>query len=247
MSSSQQTYQNVVVMRHGDRRDYLDPSWAATAGDRKWDPPLAEPGLTRAFLTGQKLRDNLGFPIHRVFVSPFYRCLQTAAQAIAALTHQNHASNLKVSVEYGLCEMLNTEAIKPEMAPKAGKFVFNISDCEAILPSGMVDHTVEKLYQTLPQWEETVAGANDRYVQVFKALADKYPSENLLLVTHGAGVSISVSAFMKNTTVHDVEYCGFSHLKRTLSLGKDGAFTAGNFEAFLPEGETGIHYSKASS
>lgn len=30
-----------------------------------------------------------------------------------------------------------------------------------------------------------MAGANDRYVQVFKALADKYPSENLLLVTHG--------------------------------------------------------------
>lgn len=98
MSSSQQTSQNIVIMRHGDRRDYLDPSWAATAGDRKWDPPLAQPGLSRAFFTGQKLRDNLGFPIHRVFVSPFYRCLQTAAQAIAALTHQNDASNLKVKL-----------------------------------------------------------------------------------------------------------------------------------------------------
>lgn len=96
MSSSEQ---HVVVMRHGDRRDYLDPSWAATAGDRKWDPPLAEPGLTRAFLTGQKLHDNLDFPIHRVFVSPFYRCLQTAAQAIAALTNQNNSSSLKVHHE----------------------------------------------------------------------------------------------------------------------------------------------------
>lgn len=233
-------------MRHGDRRDYLDPSWSATAA-KKWDPPLAEPGLTRAFLTGQKLRHNLGFPIHRVFVSPFFRCLQTAAQAISGLTDQNDAPKLKVSVEYGLCEMLNTEAIKPEMAPKDGKFVFNISDCEAILPAGMVDHTVEPLHQTLPQWEETVAGANDRYVQVFKALADKYPSENLLLVTHGAGVSVSVSAFVKNTTVHDVEYCAFSQLKRTVSLGKDNTFISGNFEAFLPEGETGIRYSKASS
>ena len=96
MSLSEERYQNIIVMRHGDRRDYLDPSWAATAGDRKWDPPLAEPGLTRAFLTGQKLRDTLAFPIHRVLVSPFYRCLQTAAQAIAGLSDQNHALNLKV-------------------------------------------------------------------------------------------------------------------------------------------------------
>ena len=37
----------------------------------------------------------------------------------------------------------------------------------------------------LPQWKETVDGARYRYAQVIKTLADKYPSENLLLVTHG--------------------------------------------------------------
>lgn len=63
----------------------------------------------------------------------------------------------------------------------------------------------------------------------------------------GAGVAISVSAFVKDTIVHDVKYCAFSQLRRTVSLGKDNAFTATDFEAFLPEGETGILYSKASS
>lgn len=37
----------------------------------------------------------------------------------------------------------------------------------------------------MPQWEETVMGARDRYAQIIKALADKYPSENILLVSHG--------------------------------------------------------------
>lgn len=79
-----QSYQNVVVMRHGDRIDNFEPLWAATAA-RPWDPPLAEAGKVRAFCTGRKFRTQLGFPIHRVFVSPFLRCLQTAAEVASAL------------------------------------------------------------------------------------------------------------------------------------------------------------------
>ena len=37
----------------------------------------------------------------------------------------------------------------------------------------------------MPRWEETVLGCRSRYEQVIQALADKYPTENLLLVTHG--------------------------------------------------------------
>lgn len=247
----EQRYQNVVVMRHGDRIDNFQPLWEATA-ERKWDPPLVENGKTRAFSTGRKLRDNLGFPIHRVFVSPFLRCLQTAAEVVSVLCAENDdptrtssqevaidPAKLKVSIEYGLCEMLNTEAIRPNMAPEDGKFIFNISECEAILPAGTVDHTVERVYRKLPQWEETADGARDRYVHVIKALADKYPSENLLLVTHGYGVGVSVSAFAKDTIVYDVDYCGYSESRRPISLGKDNTFITGNFEA-LHIGQNGI-------
>ena len=37
----------------------------------------------------------------------------------------------------------------------------------------------------MPRWEETVLGSRGRYERVIQALADKYPSENLLFVTHG--------------------------------------------------------------
>ncbi|RWV95183.1 hypothetical protein GW17_00042217 [Ensete ventricosum] len=75
--------QNVLVMRHGDRIDHLEPLWVAHAS-RPWDPPLAEGGLIRAWTTGKRLR-GVGFPIHRVLVSPFLRCLETATEVIRAL------------------------------------------------------------------------------------------------------------------------------------------------------------------
>jgi hypothetical protein len=83
-------YQNVIVMRHGDRIDNFDPLWIATA-PRPWDPPLVKEGRVRAFSTGRKFRNLFGYPLHRVFVSPFLRCIQTAAEAVIALSavHDN--------------------------------------------------------------------------------------------------------------------------------------------------------------
>ena len=52
----------------------------------------------------------------------------------------------QVSIEYGLCEMLNSEAIRPNVAPKDGKFSFNISELAAMLPAGTVDYSAEKVY-----------------------------------------------------------------------------------------------------
>lgn len=77
-------FQNVVVMRHGDRIDNFEPLWTTTAA-RPWDPPLVEKGRVRAFRTGRDLKSRLGFPIHRVFVSPFLRCVQTASEVVSAL------------------------------------------------------------------------------------------------------------------------------------------------------------------
>jgi len=43
--------------------------------------------------------------------------------------------------------MLNEEAIRPNVAPKDGKFGFDISEIEAKLPAGTVDHSFERVYQ----------------------------------------------------------------------------------------------------
>lgn len=234
--------------------DNFVPSWVTTAA-RPWDPPLVDAGQVRAFSMGRKLRTNLGFPIHRVFVSPFLRCVQTASQVVSALcaidddpnahTSDDVAidpSKLKVSIEYGLCEMLNSEAIRPGLAPRDGNWGFNISELEKMLPAGTVDHAVERVYKELPQWEETGKGARDRYIHIFKALADKYPTENLLLVTHGEGVGVAVSEFKKGVAVYEVQYCAYTELRRFVSH-KDQSFSAGDFEV---SGVTGISYMPSS-
>ncbi|KAK8479928.1 hypothetical protein V6N11_014289 [Hibiscus sabdariffa] len=251
-SETKTCQQNVLVMRHGDRLDNFDPTWEKTA-DRPWDPPLIQAGLSRAFKTGRAFQTLLPFPIHRVFVSPFLRCVQTASEVVAALCavddHPDAKSSsdvvsidpskLKVSIEYGLCEMLNTLAIRRDVAPKDGIFHFDVPKLEALLPSGTLDPTVEPVYKEVPQWGET--DPTSRYEQTIKALADTYPTENLLLVTHGEGVSVSVSSFLEDITVIEVDYCAYSELRRPVSW-RNASVTAGNFEVLTKSGHTGVTY-----
>ena len=87
------SYQNVFVMRHGERLDNFEPSWVMTAA-RPWDPPLAEAGRKRAFETGRRLRESVGLPIGRVFVSPFLRCLQTAGELVASFSDEGRGGTV---------------------------------------------------------------------------------------------------------------------------------------------------------
>ena len=90
--------QHVIVMRHGDRIDHAQPGWILEAKKRAWDPPLLQKGKDRAFSTGICLKNNLPSPIHRVIVSPFLRCVQTASQVVSAFLlkpdhdHDDHSN-----------------------------------------------------------------------------------------------------------------------------------------------------------
>ncbi len=75
--------QHLFVMRHGERLGDADPSWVPKT-DRPWDPPLTERGKQQAWEVGKRLRTE-GWGITRVVVSPFLRCVQTAAQVVTAL------------------------------------------------------------------------------------------------------------------------------------------------------------------
>ncbi|RDX66290.1 hypothetical protein CR513_54958, partial [Mucuna pruriens] len=148
---------------------------------------------------------------------------------------------LQVSVEYGLCEMMNSRAIRPNVAPKDGNMSFDIAECEAMLPPGTVDKSVERVYKELPKWEESVLQAGARYQQLIKDLADKYPSENLLLVTHGEGVKVAVSSIRKDAVVSEVHYCGYVELRRPI-FKKDHTFTTGEFDLLTRSAQTGVSY-----
>ncbi|RRT74059.1 hypothetical protein B296_00014255 [Ensete ventricosum] len=230
-------------MRHGDRIDDQEPLWVAHA-KRPWDPPLAEGGLIRAWTAGKRLR-GAGVPIHRVLVSPFLRCLQTAAEVIRAFFIID-SFNRKVSIEYGLSEMLNSEAIGSNVAPKDKKWFPHISDLGALLPSGTLDQSAESIYKELPHWEESVLEARKRYVSVIHALADKYPNENLLLVSHGEAIGASITSVLEDSMVFDVEYCAYSHLQRKILSNPSQSFNTEDFKVVTESGQTGIAYGSTS-
>jgi broad specificity phosphatase PhoE len=84
--------------------------------------------------------------------------------------------------------MMNTQAmgiLVSQIAPSIDRWFPDMSQLEAALPAATIDHSAEPLYQEVPKWGESVWEARSRYASVIKALADKYPDENLLLVTHG--------------------------------------------------------------
>ena len=56
---------------------------------------------------------------------------------------------LQVSIEYGLSEMMNAEAmgvIVSQVAPDVDKWFPDLEELEAVLPAGTVDHSTEPLY-----------------------------------------------------------------------------------------------------
>jgi broad specificity phosphatase PhoE len=89
--------QKLFVMRHGQRWDDANRDWIHEPGVRTWDPPLTEDGVGQARSAGEKLRSE-GVIISRILVSPFLRCVQTAAGVIEGMYPQgSDMANLKVS------------------------------------------------------------------------------------------------------------------------------------------------------
>jgi broad specificity phosphatase PhoE len=98
----------VVVVRHGERLDYVMKdrglNWIPST-TRPWDPPLTDNGKAQAKALGTELPTMLSKldlpPISNVYSSPFYRCRQTAAGLCES------SASLKVKVELGLSESIN--------------------------------------------------------------------------------------------------------------------------------------------
>lgn len=122
-STSNKPMQVVVVVRHGERLDYVERdagrNWVQdNVEQRPWDPPLTERGLHQASDLGEALDGTilheLGLPsIGAVYSSPFLRCRQTAVGILRGGCNARKSEEiplrptLKVKVELGLSESIN--------------------------------------------------------------------------------------------------------------------------------------------
>ena len=166
MPEEGQGNRTVWLVRHGDRLDFADPGWLATA-TRPHDPPLSPRGRWEAEQIGRRLGRER---ISHVFSSPFLRTLQTA-DAIAQALH------LGINVEAGLGEWLNREWFPepPEILP--------VDESRSQFPR------IDGKYRSrgIAVYGETGQQALERSGETALQLISDFP-EDFVIVGHGASV-----------------------------------------------------------
>jgi broad specificity phosphatase PhoE len=157
----------VWLLRHGNRVDFVDPTWRQRA-QRPDDPPLAADGIAQIERAAERLR---GVGIAAIFASPFLRAVQSAHIVANVL-------DLDLELEPGLGEHLNPDwfSAAPILAPA--------SELRADFPRLGGRHAP----LVVPRYPETTSVAYARAARTVARLADRHDGA-LLCVGHGASVT----------------------------------------------------------
>jgi broad specificity phosphatase PhoE len=155
----------VWICRHGNRIDFVDPSWRQRNGH---DPHLSEDGVRQALETGERLRNE---GIRSVFASPFLRTVETAHYIADAL-------GVPTFIEHGASEWLN-----PEWFAQAPRIA---SPEEMTRRFRRVDPNYVSVVN--PSYPETAEQAFARAGRTARCLVEKHHG-NLLIVGHGHSVT----------------------------------------------------------
>lgn len=186
-SDQAQKPQVIWLCRHGNRIDFVDPTW------KGMDPHLSEDGVIQARETGLRLR---GEGIRHIFASPFLRTVETAHHIAEAL-------DLRVRVEHGATEWLN-----PAWFPEMPAYL-SLDDLRRRFPR------VEGGYASAvtPRYPETADEASDRAGETARILSEAFPSD-LLIVGHGHSVAGMAARLSQGDGIVSVGLCALFKLVR---------------------------------
>ncbi len=178
--SQKNTDQVIWICRHGNRIDFVDPSWKGP------DPHLSPDGVTQAKKTGRRLWNE---GIQHIFASPFLRTIETAHHIAEAL-------DLSIKIEHGVCEWLNPQWFSqtPDLMPPDGL-------C-SLFPRIDLNYTSA----VNPRYPETLDECMDRCHRTARWLASTYES-NILVVGHGASVEGIVKGLVEHNEGISVDLC----------------------------------------
>lgn len=184
----------VLAVRHGERRDSVDPDWEAVA-ERVHDPPLTELGRWAAWRVGRRLAER-GPSIDAVYASPFLRAVETAAEVTAEI-------DARFALEPGLGEHRNADWFdaEPETVPPerlAARFERLSTAHEPLVT---------------PAFPETHAEAMTRIGRTTRQLADATEG-TALLVGHGITIGGVVAGLVGSADAADAPLCGLTRLVR---------------------------------
>ncbi len=175
----------VWLVRHGNRRDFVDPEWLKTA-ERPHDGPLSADGEVQARETGERLARER---IDHVFASPFIRAAQTASIIGGVIGR-------RVRIEPGLAEML-LDRWFPDRHD-----LLSAAELAEMLPGIDADYPG----QVHPAYPEDSEAMLRRTAEVMRHLTGRYEG-NLLLVAHGGSINGLARALAPSASVHTALCC----------------------------------------
>lgn len=199
--------QAVWIARHGNRRDFADPTWSAAAA-RPHDPELSADGVEQARELGRRL---LGTGIGHIFASPFLRAVETASHVAEAL-------DLGIKVEHGACEWLH-----PEWFPGASCWL-----CTEDLARQFPRVDLSYRSRVEPAFPETDEGRDcwPRAAYTARLLAAE-SAEDVLIVCHASPMMGMVYGLVDDSPELSCGLCSFAKVvwngrKWELALNEEG-------------------------
>ncbi|KAI0230358.1 hypothetical protein L0F63_000946 [Massospora cicadina] len=195
------------IIRHGERQDHVDPTWALSA-QKPDDPPLTESGRRQAYLIGQRLQSLLmekadlsrSIPI---LTSPLLRCMQTATAIVAGLGKLG--TRAVVKPDFGLCEWLNEDYFDHQLG---------MDDFDS-------DDSTQQSVNQFPKFPESYPAMLGRAIAFSKRLDQWTQSPSspsiVILVTHGAMVNGLMEGFLGNPFFQQIAIASLSCVKRSFT------------------------------
>lgn len=213
----QKFQQTLVVLRHSERRDYVDKTWKDSEEGKAWphDAPLTDRGHELAAEVAQEilaLHEKAQFVA--LATSPYRRCLETAA-AVAKLL------KLPVIVDQELGEVWGKEMPQDPNPFRLGtELVDEIKSMGIKASNPVLEDGSIKLFGKPGKWPETLESAKTRYlVRLETYIEESAKSEkNYILVTHADAVAAALQMFERgNGDVQNLDFCARLIAKRSVS------------------------------
>lgn len=159
----------LLICRHGERLDHVDPSWRETALE-PFDPPLTDLGRQQVRRLAKWFSN---WHIQRVVASPFRRTIESAQMICEVLDRT-------FEVDDGLCEWQNPAWFVQRWCGN-NRWSEEASRCNAI-----------RKVSEVPKYPETEAEAEARCTKSVRLNSEQ--SDSVLVVAHENGVIGSIGA-----------------------------------------------------
>jgi broad specificity phosphatase PhoE len=185
----------VIVMRHGEREDFVSPYIIKRGLTNNAD--LTPHGEEQASESGRVL-SNRGIMVDRVFSSPFVRCVRTAVRAGMEVKAET------ICLEHGLSEMFSGDTHSPVI-------LHSMEQMKEEFP-GCIDESCAS-YHPKVTYPETSVHENHRFLSTLDGLVRRHKGSTILCLTHAAPLCVLLCEIGYDLSWEDTPYASFGEFR----------------------------------